>query len=451
MGGVQRLSKLRSNAFVAFAALLLSMWLGAGMVFAAEPDLKQAEALIRAGKAAEAYSLLEPFETQKAGDVLYDYLLATAALNSGQPSKASFIYERILAVQPNYVGVRADMGRAYFAMGDYARAKIEFESVIAFQNLPPDLKGAMQQYLSAIEQRQQGKKTVAVGYMEVGYGRDSNINSSTGQNPIELRDGIPFFLAPENLKTQARYWQVGLGGEVNHQLDDHFGLYGGADIRGRAYSGHSASNYSTLDGRAGVSYSTGANLLRTGLIAGRYLLDGNGTRDNYGITADWRHAVNNSNQLLVGGVYNQNRYIEPGLNVNDFDLTALNLGWTSAFANGAAAANATLSVGKDHAVNGRDDGDRQFYGLRVTLQTSLTEKVGGFVVLGWQKSNYDNVSTSFAVRRNDTLNDATIGLSWSFADRWTLRPVISLIKNKSNLGLNNFDRNDASITLRRDF
>jgi hypothetical protein len=341
------------------------------------------------------------------------------------------------------------MGRAYFDMENYARAKIEFETVLTFQNSPPDLKSAAQQYLSAIEQRQQGKKTVAVGYMEVGFGRDNNVNSAASQNPVDV-NGFPFYLNAQNSPARARYLQMGVGGEVNHQLNDNFGLYGGADLRGRAHNEHSTSNYGMIDGRAGLSYSNGASLYRAGIAAGRFILDGNGTRDTYGVTADWRHAVNNSNQLLVVGGYSENRYLEPGGNINDFNLASLNLGWTMAFGT-AGAINVILSAGDEDAVNGRDDGDRKFYGMHVTLQAAITAKVSGFLVVGAQKSNYETVNTSFSLIRGDQLSDAALGLNWNFADRWTLRPMVTLIKNNSNIGLNEFKRTDASITLRRDF
>jgi tetratricopeptide (TPR) repeat protein len=447
-----RIDHLKNKNLPGFAAVILVALCGclfSGIVVAAQLDLKQAETMIRDGKAAAAYALLEPFEAEQAGDPVFDYLLASAALNSGQPSKASFIYERILAVQPDYVGVRADMGRAYFAMENYARAKIEFETVIAFQSTPADLKSAAQQYLSAIEQRQQGKKTVAIGYVEFGYGRDSNVNSATSSNPVDV-NGFPFFLNAQNQRASARYFQVGLGGEINHQLNENFGLYGGADTRGRVYNEHSVSNYDTVDGRAGLSYSSGANLIRGGVTAGRYILDGNGTRDNYGVTADWRRAINNSNQLLVSGAYSENKYIEPGSNVNDFNLSTLNVGWTKAFGT-AGAINATATAGNEHAVNTRDDGNRKFYGVHLTLQVAISEKVSAFLVAGTQKSNYETVNPSFQLLRGDRLDDATVGLSWRFADRWTLRPLVSLIRNTSNIGLDEFKRADASVTVRRDF
>jgi tetratricopeptide (TPR) repeat protein len=87
-----------------------------------QPDLKEAQTLIAQGDAAQAFAMLAPFEPQFSGDLEFDYLLARAALDSGQPSLASFIYERILAVEPNYVGVRIENGRAYLDLGNYARA-----------------------------------------------------------------------------------------------------------------------------------------------------------------------------------------------------------------------------------------------------------------------------------------------------------------------------------------
>ena len=134
----------------------------------------QGEALVRAGRYADAYQLLEPHEDRLAGDLKFDYLLARSALETGRPSKASFIYERILAQEPNYVGVRLEMGRAYLALGDYARAKLEFETVLRFENLPPGLREQAQIYGKAADEYIAGKKTVGYGYAEYGFGYDSN-------------------------------------------------------------------------------------------------------------------------------------------------------------------------------------------------------------------------------------------------------------------------------------
>ena len=56
---------------------------------AATLDMETATTLMQQGKPVEAYSLLEPFESEQAGNVQYDYLLGIAALDSGKPDKAT--------------------------------------------------------------------------------------------------------------------------------------------------------------------------------------------------------------------------------------------------------------------------------------------------------------------------------------------------------------------------
>ena len=59
-----------------------------------------------------AYRLLEPLESQRAGDPEYDYLLGIAALDSGERERAVFALERVLAVNPNHAQARAEIARA---------------------------------------------------------------------------------------------------------------------------------------------------------------------------------------------------------------------------------------------------------------------------------------------------------------------------------------------------
>lgn len=123
-----------------------------GIAVAAELDLGKADALLKAGKAKEGYTLLAPHEHEMAGNVDYDYLLGIAALDSGNPEKASLALERVLAANPDYAGARLDLARAHFALGDLARAKTEFEAVQA-QNPPPAAKTVIEQYLTKIDKK----------------------------------------------------------------------------------------------------------------------------------------------------------------------------------------------------------------------------------------------------------------------------------------------------------
>jgi len=101
--------RLLQRTVRAFSPFFLLLFLGLP-VAAQQSELEKAEALMKAGKAAEAYALLLPFEDKYAGDPRYDYLLGIAALDSGKPDKATLVFERVLAVSPDFAGAPSITG-----------------------------------------------------------------------------------------------------------------------------------------------------------------------------------------------------------------------------------------------------------------------------------------------------------------------------------------------------
>src|SRR3989338_4003069 len=69
-------------------------------ISAKEEVLRDAEALVKAGKPAAAYALLAPLEAARSGEARFDYLLGVAALDSGKPDKAVLAFKRVLATNP---------------------------------------------------------------------------------------------------------------------------------------------------------------------------------------------------------------------------------------------------------------------------------------------------------------------------------------------------------------
>ena len=138
-------------------ALGFCLWVVSTAALAAGVDLAKANALMKQGKAAEAYALLEPFEFEQSGNVQFDYLLGIAALDSGKPAKATLAFERVLATDPNFAGARLDMARAYYQLGDYTRAKTELETVLKL-NPPPAARATINNYLAAIAKLENAKK-----------------------------------------------------------------------------------------------------------------------------------------------------------------------------------------------------------------------------------------------------------------------------------------------------
>jgi tetratricopeptide (TPR) repeat protein len=410
----------------------------------------QAEPLVRAGRFADAYNLLSPHEDRLAGDLKFDYLLARSALEVGQPSRASFIYERILAVEPNFVGVRLEMGRAYLALGDYARAKLEFETVLRFENLPPDLRQQAQIYDNAATQYLAGKRTVGFGYLELGYGYDSNPQSATRISEVTLAGGGTLLLPQSALARGDQYTALTAGGEVIHALTDRFTVFAGGEGRARVFRELSVAEFGTVDLRAGVGYNEGAHNVRVALTGGRFWLDDTKTRDSYGATLDYRYLAGKQDQITFGLSASRNEFLPDALVINSYDLAQASIGWLHATADGRGAAGLTLLGGSELQTEGRVDGDKPFVGLRVILQRTFADTVGAFLSAGVQYGEYSEVNPLFGTKRKDTLGDVAVGVSWAFAKGWSLRPQVLYMRNESNQDLYQYDRTDVSLNLRFD-
>jgi len=426
-----------------------------------EKLLRDADALIRSGKPADAYALLEPVEFDHSGEVRFDYLFGIAALDSGKPDIATLAFERVLAVDPDFAAARLDMARAYYQLGDYQRARTEFSAALK-QNPSEVARVNIRKYLDAIDARKDGKRTRVSGYMEGTVGRDSNVNNSTSQPQVfvDLFSTMAT-LDTTNVKAADSYYAAAAGGEINHGLNANWGLYAGGDLRKRG--NHTLNQFDSLglDAHAGIMYEAKVNRFRVGVLAGQYNLGGLHNSDTSGIKAEWRHVFSPSNQLNAFSQSVKYRFVDAVMQPNDFDQQAVGLGWLHVLADGKSTLTGSVHFGTEQDVSrmitvaspdgGRNDGAKRFSGLRAGGQTAIGEKMTLYGSAGIQVGDYSKVNYYFLRQRSDRLYDLKLGADWHWGRLWTLRPQLSHSRNDSNIAIYGYDRTDVSLTVRRDF
>jgi tetratricopeptide (TPR) repeat protein len=439
-----------------FAALLLGVvflfGVGASPAYAADPDLEKAQALLKAGRAAEAFAYLEPFEDAQAGDPNFDYLFGVAALDAGNPSRATLALERVLAVQPSFVGARIDMARAYFALGDFARARDEFQAVLA-QNPPPAARAVIERYLQAIEERQAARRTVFTGFLEATAGHDSNVNNSTSQAEVAVPalGNLVFTLDPTNVKRSDSYWTLAGGAEVAHEVTPGFSLFAGADARYRANATEDRFDTDSVAGRVGVAFPRERLLLRAMLQGERFSLDHAANRTTSGIAGDARYTLDAATFVSGFLARSEYRFKAAGLDVNDFDQTLGGIGLIRLFHEGRSALAGTVLAGREEELNGRADGDKDIKGARLGGQLGLRETLDLIASAGVQRGDYSRENAAFQKFRKDEQLDVMVGLVWRFTGAWSLRPQVLYARNDSNIPIYEYKRTDLSVTLRYDF
>src|SRR5258708_19957927 len=148
---------------------------------AADDILLRAKQQLDNGNAQGAYNLLIPLQSERAGDPDFDFVLGSSALELGKNTEAVFALERVLALQPNSAPARAQIARAYFNLKEIETAKREFENVKK-QDVPPTVPATIDRFLDAIARVEQADRTVIHGFVEVGIGYDTNVNSATADS-----------------------------------------------------------------------------------------------------------------------------------------------------------------------------------------------------------------------------------------------------------------------------
>jgi tetratricopeptide (TPR) repeat protein len=417
----------------------------------ADADLAAAKALLDAGKPAEAYAALEPYEFDMAGNQDFDYLLGIAALDSGKPDKAILIFDRLLTANPNFAGARMDQGRAYFALKSDALAKQQFEIVLS-ENPPELAKQTAEKYLAAIEERSKAKIDNLTAYAELAFGHDSNVNASTSQGLVFVPAlGATLTLAATNVESPSYFFSASGGGEYTHVVNPKLKVFIGADVDKIQNPEASSFDNGFIAAHAGLTYGEDDNNFSVALESSRFYL-GVPNRDTNGVIGQWKYTVNPRYQLNLFGSYNLIRYDSDSLSSEDINQAIGGINWLYALDEGGKAVlSSTLFAGNEADVNHRVDGSKMIRGARVAIQQSLRDDLALFCSLALQDGDYDRVNVAFQKQREDYEVDAAGGLNWKINDTWSLRPQISYSRNNSNISLYEYDRMNISLNLRWDY
>lgn len=424
--------------------------------YAQDPlNLGQAEQLLRSGQAEQAYATLLAHEFAHAGDPDFDYLLGAAALEAGHADRATLALERALAVTPNHGAARLDMGRAYFALGDLQRAR---EQLVLAQKLnpPAPAQAVIDRYLAAIQAKETAPATRTSAYIEVGAGNDSNVTQGPTNNTAFLPAfGGNFTMNAANQKMAADFGQLNLGAEVTHKLDDARALYAGVDAKWRGHNQTTGYDYANTDWRAGMQWTQDRDTWRAGLGFNDYALAQQPYRQIISLGGEFRRMLTPRQQLALYGQYAAVHYLPEAQRNNDVNQWVAGGGWTTQLqATLPTLLNLSAYLGQETEAKPslpRVDGDKDFVGLRAALQWAWRADLDLVASAGVQSGAYQRTNVLYQTKRADTVYEAAASAVWRCAPAWSVKPQLSWLRNNSNLSINDFERVEASVVLRRDF
>lgn len=418
---------------------------------AADTLTDRARGLIEAGKGTEAFRLLEPLEGERAGDPAYDLLLGIAALDAGQDTRGIFALERVLAIDPNNVRARAEIARAYMAVGEAEAARSEFETARK-QGIPPEVAGNFDKLLTTIDRMQDASRTAIRGYVEATVGYDTNVNAAPNRSTVAIPGLNPFsdfVLSPDGRSRADGFGALGGGVSVRHALTKEFSLFGG--LAGNQRWNFDASRFDTgsLDAHAGIMYTRDRNTLSLTAQYSPLYLDNDEFRTASGATALWQHNLDSRNQLSAFVQYSSLRYHNQS--IRDAGRTLAGGAYAHAFQEGQMVFVSAYGVRENEKNAGVPWIGHEGYGLRGGSQWSISPKTSLFGSVAYEHRRYGDTDPSFLLRRVDNQSVVNIGLNYALSKALLLTPQFTYTNNSSNSSLNDYRREVTSVTIRREF
>ena len=444
----QTTSSRCARRMVAGAAMLVA-WQCA---LAQDALLQNAQGFIAAKQAAQAYQLLAPQESTRAGQADFDYLLGVAALDSGRVTQAIFAFERVLAVQPGNSLARAELARAYIAAGETDTAKTQLAQVQLAKDVPPEARASVARLLSDLEKT--SPKPLRF-YVEAGVGADSNVSGGPNISgfAVPALGGAVFALAPTSQQRGDVALQLATGVAYTHALSPATELNAQVGWRTTRPLSETTLDTSSIDGSIGIAHSAAATRYSLSLSLASLTFDGNPYRKTTGLTGQAVYTLSNASQLM--GFVQLASIDYPSQSLRDSRRSVLGGAWGLSLSP-ASSAYVGLTLGGEKAAQaaGAEFG-YTLTGLRFGAEHVLTQQMRLFANLGLEVRKHRANDSVFLGKRRDRQLDLTLGMHFQFAPssygQWRLTPQLNLTQRSSNFDVYDMRRTQIGAIARLDF
>jgi len=402
--------------------------------------LAEAEELLDQGQSQRSYDLLRPYETQHAGNPLYDYLLGIAALDSGHTSEAIFALRRALSVEPGFSGARMELARAYFEAGNNDLARPLFTRLLE-ESPPPAVREVLNKYISAIDAKPPAPRSTFIPYLELFAGHDSNANGSTSSQQF-----LGFTLNPNNIETESPFAELGVGFDYFAPRSTQFSWRVGARASHRDNFDAPFVNATIVSGMGGFNW-------RSESLFGRLYADGYwGARDgdsneNYAGIDLLLGGNLGGNWDLSGNIRAGAQRYDQSIEILDVDRTLFTLGLTRKFQSGGWLSLQAIG-GEDSEKQAGSPYGNSKTGGRFAFSAPFGNSAYLYASVGSLTSDYDGLF--FGAAREDEQLTSMLQLEFRdvLTDGLSIIPRIRYVDNESDVPLYEYDRTELGIFFR---
>jgi tetratricopeptide (TPR) repeat protein len=393
----------------------------------------------------QAYALAMQ-NRQLIGDVHFDFLYGVAAIKVGKVPEGLLALERHLAAVPANDRARLELAAGYFQLGDYPRARAEFEFVLRYSP-PAPVRATIARFLDAMQLRDTNdRRGTARAYAELGAGRDSNVNGGTFRDDVQFVFGnVPLQGSPSRAVADT-VAQLAVGTQHNRRVTNQLSVFGGLDAEHKENTEHREFNLTQVAGNLGFSQLAGGAMWRMTLAGNALLVGGNRYRDTRSVALEASFTPSPEWQTSLFGSYVDARH-QGADEVRDARITTVGASATRSFGGaGAPSAGIRVSFSQEDNLRLRPEFSRLSPLVRLFAATNLGERWRLSAGLTAIEQRYRAEDFGFGSVRHDVAANLDVVLSWAVTPGLTLRAEYIAYANRSNQDL--YDSNRQSLMLK---
>ncbi len=338
-----------------------------------------------------------------------------------------------------------ERGQTYLENGEYANAVLEFEQVLRFDNLPPDLRERAEVYARAARDYQAGKRLSRNGYAETGGGHyREGVTGTTNALGIDpARDW---------------FWKARVGGGLSRLVGHDSTLDASLDYTFRHFDDAGRPHDSDLFWNAAVIRSLNGGSRSIGVRGWASHRGQDGYRQDYGLFVNRAVVLDPDNEIAVEAEVRARRYPTGEERAGSRDIAEIWLSWSRALAGGKGAFTSTFNGGREFPTHDPAADDQNFFGAQLEGSIALNDRVGVFLFALWQHSRVHEdvaIGDGDAIARTFDNNldsyELAAGLAYSLARGWSVRPELLYLRDEGDALLSDYSATEIWITVRKSF
>lgn len=420
---------------------------------------EQLKSLIESKAVQQAYWTAKDHLEEWEGNPTFDLYYGIAAVDTGHANEGVFALQRVVLQQPNNLRARLELARAYFALGEYRRAKSEFEYVLS-KNPPENVKKNVALFMDAIEEREKRFSTNRTLYADVHIGHDSNVNSGPSDSTITISDSsfgsITANLSDDSVENSDSFKEATFGGSIRHPVNPNTALFAKLDGSYRFYSSMDEYDTGIATAQLGATWKpNNQHKLTFQYVGQKYYLNEVRYRDMSGFGIEWAANVGTRGQVLTG--LSRFGLFFPDQELRSADLTTASV--TGIYLYGgpyqsvlfASLYNSTEDAQREDSAQAELLANRGYYGGRFGIQLNPINDLSVTASLMSQKLSYQEKDIVFNIERDETYSALDISVGYPLTEHWSVKGNVNYATNDSTIDLYDYERTQAKVGVRYDY